>query len=397
MTLMSRCSDEASTSENDTGTTVLPDIGAGDGGSNDTGMAADSGGADAGGEDAPDSGDAGDSGDQTDGGGRDTGSQDAGGGTDASHPDAGRDGGTRDGGRDAGGDAGTDHLYKGSGDPYDAGPLTIKTINVTSGQSGAPKAMQIHHPQEAGEYAVVAFQHGFLVSGTWYSDMLKHVASHGFIVVAPQMYNADSNPIGKPKTPEEAADGVLVYDWLPANLGALTGVTPRMDHFGLAGHSRGGKVIWTVLKGDSSRAKAVAGVDPVDGTGGPMGGEERIISGPFNFPFPSYALGTGKGPTGLQPCAPAGDNHVQFYGASASPAWHVVATDYGHMDMLNANNSCGLTCSVCAAGQNKPNMVKLTGGMLAAFFRGSLQGDTAAFDWLTDVGKAPATITAESK
>jgi len=289
-------------------------------------------------------------------------------------------------------------LFVGTGDPYEKGPLSVKTVDVAEGQDGAPASFQTHAPVPAGRYAVIVFQHGFLLANKFYSDMLLHVASHGFVVVAPQMYNADGIPIGKPKVPEEAALAVELYDWLPAHVGALPGVDAETAALGLAGHSRGGKVIWTVLKGDSTRAKAVAGVDPVDGTGGPLGGEERVIEGTFGLPFPSYVLGTGLGPTGAQPCAPAGDNHEQFYGASASPAWHVVATEYGHNDMLNDTvTGCGMVCTVCPKGPDKASMRKLTAGQLVAFFRGSLQGDPAAYAWLTDTAKAPVKMTAESK
>ncbi len=95
------------------------------------------------------------------------------------------------------------------------------------------------------------------------------------------MYRPGVSPLlGNPSAVEEAALAADVIDWLPENLGRLTGVEARMDGLGLAGHSRGGKIAWLLLKEDPNRAQAIAGVDPVDGTGGPLGDEARGCPGP---------------------------------------------------------------------------------------------------------------------
>ena len=122
------------------------------------------------------------------------------------------------------------------------------------------------------------------------------------------------------------------------------------------------------------------------------------MSGPFGFPFPSLVIGTGLGPeTGTYgTCATAGDNHVQFWDASAPPAWHVVAVNMGHTDMLEQEN-CGFACTACAAGKNKDRMKRLTEAMLAAFFTGALKGDAAAYAWLTDAAASPCQVTMEQK
>jgi hypothetical protein len=125
-----------------------------------------------------------------------------------------------------------------------------------------------------------------------------------------------------------------------------------------------------------------------------------VIDGPFGFPFPSYVLGTGLGPQSSgfnSPCAPEGDNSVQFYGASAAPAWHVIATEYGHNDMLDPDAACGMTCSVCAAGPTPALFLRLVAGHLTAFFRGALQQDAGAFPILSDTASAPVVITVESR
>uniref|UniRef100_M8BAW6 Chlorophyllase-2, chloroplastic n=1 Tax=Aegilops tauschii TaxID=37682 RepID=M8BAW6_AEGTA len=49
-----------------------------------------------------------------------------------------------------------------------------------------PKPLLVAAPCDAGEYPVVLFLHGYLCNNYFYSQLLHHVASHGFIVIAPQ-------------------------------------------------------------------------------------------------------------------------------------------------------------------------------------------------------------------
>jgi chlorophyllase len=266
---------------------------------------------------------------------------------------------------------------------------------------GVPVALEIHVPEAEGTYAVVVFQHGFLMDNSHYSQLLRHVASHGFVVVAGQMYAADGWPLCKPSTLVEADLAGELLAWLPGRLSRIVGVGADTNALGLAGHSRGGRVAWLVLSADSSRAKAVAGVDPVDSGAGSFNFEPHVTAEPFNFDFPSLVIDAGLGETLLYPwglsCAPAGANHEQFYAASGSPAWHVVAGEGGHLDILNDGASGCFLDLLCTRGPDPAGMRKLTAGMLTAFFRGSLQGDTKAFDFLSDVSAAPMAIEVEAK
>ena len=185
-----------------------------------------------------------------------------------------------------------------------------------------------------------------------------------------------------------------VLDWLPDHLSEVAGVTADTRRVGLAGHSRGGKVAWLILARDATRADAIGGLDPTDGSGSPFGFEPRVTGGSFGYEVPSLVIGTGRGGW----CSPEGDNHEQFYAASASPAWHVIAVDHGHADMLDADSSASLLGdAVCASGPDREGMRQLTAGLLVAFFRGSLQDDPTAFETLDDIEAAPVNIEVESR
>lgn len=182
--------------------------------------------------------------------------------------------------------------------------------------------MRIHVPELVGAFPVVVFQHGFMTRNSAYDEILQHLASHGFVAVAPQMYEPGVGPLmGNPTAATEAELAKDVLSWIPQRLHEVIGFDVRADRIGIAGHSRGGKVAWLMAAASPERVLAIAGVDPVDGAGHPLGNQARAVQGPFSFSTPALIIGTELGGS----CAPAGDNHVQFYAASQSPAWHVMA------------------------------------------------------------------------
>ena len=283
--------------------------------------------------------------------------------------------------------------FRDNGNPYQPGPLTVRTIALDACENAAPVSLQIHVPQETGVYCTVVFLHGFMATNIMYSEVLRHLAGHGFVVVAPQLYQPGIGPLfGVPTAADDAVVAASVLDWVSAHLADVVGVGVRSDLLGLAGHSRGGKVAWLVLNADSSRAKAVVGLDPVDGTGGPFVKQGLAIQGTVPFAIPSLLIGTGLGGD----WAPPGENHVKFYEAAQSPSWHVVALDYGHADMLDDEWVTSFR-NLGASGDDPARMRQLTGGLLVAFFRAGLQGDATAYSYLTDPSAAPARIEVESK
>ncbi|RZS18982.1 hypothetical protein BHM03_00051321 [Ensete ventricosum] len=69
-----------------------------------------------------------------------------------------------------------------------------------SSPSPPPKPLLVAFPSEEGEYPTLVFLHGYLLYNSFYSQLLHHVASHGFIIVAPQVRWNDFSS-GRPLVP----------------------------------------------------------------------------------------------------------------------------------------------------------------------------------------------------
>jgi hypothetical protein len=98
-------------------------------------------------------------------------------------------------------------LYVSTANPYGPGELGVTTSAVPMGTHGAPVDMLIMTPESAdGEFPIVVFQHGFLMAGANDSEVLEQVASHGFVIVAPQMYAAPFSRIATLHQPHYLAN-----------------------------------------------------------------------------------------------------------------------------------------------------------------------------------------------
>ena len=54
-----------------------------------------------------------------------------------------------------------------------------------------PKPLLVAAPCEEGEFPVLVLLHGYLLNNSFYSQLIQHLASHGFIVVAPQVISTE--------------------------------------------------------------------------------------------------------------------------------------------------------------------------------------------------------------
>ncbi|MBP5202696.1 hypothetical protein J6Z39_02525 [bacterium] len=283
----------------------------------------------------------------------------------------------------------------GEADVFQTGPYAVNSVDMPKNQSGAARDFRVYVPAGVpGKVPVIHFQHGYQLKYTYYDDVLTHLASHGFIVVSSQ---SDHKLVGGDTSIQEAVKVAEFIAFVKANIAdSLPNIEVDVENFGVAGHSRGGKVTNRVLNSDPEIAKGFFGLDPVD-TQPPLTNDPLSMSEPVQFQGPSMFLGAEKGPEGLQACAPSGENSVNFYAGFPHPSWHVIVTGVGHMDMLDADDvsACGLTCSVCAkSGDSGLNAQfrSYSGGVMAAFFGYTLKGIEAYKAVLDDTSNHPIAL-----
>ncbi|KAL3626323.1 Chlorophyllase-2 [Castilleja foliolosa] len=275
---------------------------------------------------------------------------------------------------------------------YPTNLIKIEQNTCSSNDSALypPKQLLVSTPLEAGFYPVLLFLHGYLLYNSFYSQLIQHVASHGFIVVAPQLYR-----IAGPDTNEEMKATSEIANWLSQGLNHFLPpqIHPNLDKLGLAGHSRGAKVAFALALNKSNniispnyKFAALIGIDPVDGTGiGKQTPPPVLTYTPHSFDTNGMGVlivGSGLGEVKKNPlfpaCAPKGVNHEDFYNECRKPAYYFVAKGYGHLDMLDDDTKGARgksTYCLCKNGESRGPMRRFVGGILVAFLRGYLEGD----------------------
>ncbi|KAK4407391.1 Chlorophyllase-1 [Sesamum angolense] len=265
---------------------------------------------------------------------------------------------------------------------FEPGNVEVKTSKLKKTDASSPPAeLLIIAPEAEGNYPVLLFCHGYCTKNSWYSQLLQHVSSHGYIVVAPQFYQCLLISLN-----DEIKIAAKVANWLPAGLAVSLpqNVKPDLSRLALMGHSRGGKVAFALALGyapTSLNFKALLGLDPVCRLSQPGWVEPDILSyvpHSFHLSIPIGIIGTGlsnqtKGI--IPPLAPDGFNHSEFFNESKPPCCYFLTKDYGHCDMLNDPN-VALASLVCKSGKDsKEKMRRGVGGIMVAFLKAYLGGE----------------------
>ncbi|KAL5712442.1 chlorophyllase [Ranunculus cassubicifolius] len=265
-----------------------------------------------------------------------------------------------------------------------------RTVETSDSDSASPpNQLLIISPTSKGKYPVIVFLHGYALSIFFYRELLKHIASHGYITVSPQL------SAGFPcKDYDEIKSSAEVTNWLSTGLQSVLPekVQADLEKLALVGHSRGGKTAFTLaLEPSKTSLKfcVLVAVDPVAGFAKGIEIKPTILT---NVPaslatgFPVMVIGTGLG--GI--CAPTGMNHQEFFYESQPPCYHYVAKDYGHLDILDDDlNIMGkiMTC-FCTAGKGaKDPMRRCVGGLIVAFLEKYLHDEE---DHLEDIVEDPS-------
>ncbi|XVF63053.1 hypothetical protein PTKIN_Ptkin09bG0057900 [Pterospermum kingtungense] len=262
----------------------------------------------------------------------------------------------------------------------------VDSVATSSLPVPPPKPLLIAAPSEAGEFPLLIFIHGYLLYNSFYSQLLQHVASHGFIVIAPQLYT-----VAGPDATDEIKSTAAITNWLTK--GVLQGllpspVKPNLRKLGLAGHSRGGKVAFALALQKAMttlKFSALIGVDPVDGMNKGKQTPPPVLTyvpHSFDLDMAVMVIGSGLGEVKrnplFPPCAPKGVNHEDFFKECRKPACHFVAKDYGHLDMLD-DDTKGIrgrsSYCLCKNGKAREPMRRFVAGAIVAFMKAFLDAD----------------------
>ncbi|KAK0587332.1 hypothetical protein LWI29_021105 [Acer saccharum] len=265
-----------------------------------------------------------------------------------------------------------------------------------------PKPLLIASPCEAGEFPLLIFLHGYLLRNSFYSQLLQHVASHGFIGIAPQLYEVDGGD-----STGEIKSAAAMTNWLSEGLADVLppNVHPNLSKVGLAGHSRGGKAAFALALTKAAttlKFSALIGIDPVDGMDEGKQTPPPVLTyvpRSFDLDMPVMVIGSGLGEVRrnplFPPCAPKGVNHEDFFKECRKPACHFVVKDYGHFDMLDDVTNWLLDTVInCLSknGESREPMRKFVGGSIVAFLKASFYGDA---NELMSIGSGHATAPVE--
>ncbi|KAL9240815.1 hypothetical protein vseg_014993 [Gypsophila vaccaria] len=262
-----------------------------------------------------------------------------------------------------------------------------------------PTQLLIATPSEGGEYPVLLLLHGYLLYNSFYTQLIQHIASHGFIVIAPQLYT-----IAGPDTTNEIHTTAEIIKWLPIGLKHVlpSSVQPETHKLAVSGHSRGGKVAFALalkkLASSPLKISALVGIDPVDGMDKGKQTPPPVLSyvpRSFNLDgIPTLVIGSGLGEIKrnafFPACAPKGVNHENFYEECRNEAWYFVVKDHGHLDMLDdETNGVRGKSTYCLAknGESREPMRRFVGGVIVAFLKAYLQGCDSELLMIRDGGE----------
>ncbi|CAI9298174.1 unnamed protein product [Lactuca saligna] len=270
------------------------------------------------------------------------------------------------------------------------------------------KPLTIVTPLEEGEFPVLILLHGFLLDRDFYSQLSCHIASHGFIIVVPQLYEGLYIGFDADVDVESAAE---ITNWLPEGLQQVlpSQVKANLTKIGLAGHSRGGKAAFALVLNRLNtklnlKFSALIGIDPVDGLDKWKQTQPKVLTyvpHSFDLEMPVMVIGSGLGEFPIipiwpfRPCAPEGVNHKNFYNECRKPACYFVVKDYGHLDVLDTKTTgpTGVaTYCMCKSGKTRNPMRIFVGGAVVTFLKASFDGDFSYLMAIKDDENSPVSL-----
>jgi predicted dienelactone hydrolase len=275
-----------------------------------------------------------------------------------------------------------------SSDPALPGPFKAgtQTVSVTRA-NGTSFQATLHYPAtvEAGNapfdasgapYPAITFGHGFLQPVTQYASTLKHLATHGFMVIASQSEGGLF-----PSHPGLAADMRACLDWLEeSSADPLSPFVGSVDiaAFGASGHSMGGGCAILATR-DDPRIVALAPLAAADTNPSSVG-----AIGQVTVPLRLIAGSEDS-------IVPPGSSSVLMYSNADAPRQLQVIQGGFHCGFIDANSIFCDSGSITRAQQ-----LGITRRLLAEFFLLHLGEQQALWSSVWGPGVPPAAETTTS-
>lgn len=287
---------------------------------------------------------------------------------------------------DAGSVADTGSAVVDAGPPRDrtrAGPYGV---GVWTGRvAGTEGDARVFFPDAPGteRYPLVVFAHGFQMAVNHYDALLRHVASHGYVVASVHypgtLLDVDHRNVSGALSAARRAFA-----------GAVPGFAGRADvtRAVAMGHSLGAKGAAMAALADPGFVAGLA-LDPVDDSppfGAPSAQRPSVapemMSG-LRVPLGLVGATQSRCPQLGQACAPEPHDYRQFAAAAPATVPHPVwaLRNFGHMDF--ADPGCGFVCAACARGAAPIDArVAALRGLAVAFLDQYVRGDASARGWI---------------
>ena len=249
-----------------------------------------------------------------------------------------------------------------------------RDVNFTDGTLATPYVdARMYYPAVAaganqapvaGVFPTIAFGHGFNLGYLDYANLCSHLASHGYVVISPDVQNG-FNVSHQEYARELAACIAYVQS---------QGAAPSSDFYaliapesGVYGHSMGGGASFLVPN-EFSEIDAICGLAAAE-----------------TSPSAVTALGTYAGPfmviSGSEDnTAPPATNQELMYDASTGPKMHVSLTGGAHCKFTDGNTICDLVSS--AGSITRAQQQRLTNRYTTAFFDYFLKNNSNSLTFL---------------
>jgi len=278
-------------------------------------------------------------------------------------------------------------VYQFQGDPYQGGFNVEKEVSsfFLWQYEGVKYHSVVYYPKVPGTYSALYFIGGLggIIPAEFYTDLLKSIASHGYIVIGVDHIFGGVFP--------PSAEEVL--SWLQVNLQkylteSAPGVKVAWDHLGLGGHSGGSESVLEMVIKNPKIANGTLFLE---------GGwtenyllSEALSHANFSHPGLIYATEYATRKSFILPqCGEQGQAEALYHDWNC-PRIVMNVTGFGHCDILDPIGweGCWLT-DFCYTdpGNDRVTYRKFTQGLFSAFLGYYVQGNKDMLPYFTDSSK----------